>query len=267
MHTFHFRGFRVRYVARGERGPPMVLLHNGGTDHTIWREQIARFASSHQVFALDLLGCGKSDRPDIPYDVTLYADLLDQFLRDQDLENPVLVGNCVGAGAALELAIRNPDLPAALVLFNVYGGSTTMKSLKLVEWGLVPAALAARAISWPWLNPASVLWGEPPAAEDPLFRHYVDEIERHPQAILSRKNLIRGASSFNKFGRPFASPENFPRTCLIWGAANQVLSVDAGRRLRAWLQPDEYHEISGAGHLAMHEAGTEVNEKLARFLT
>ena len=125
MEELDFRGHRVAYERTG-RGPAMIFLHNGGSDHRIWDHQVAHFAATHEVFAVDLLGYGASDRPEIDYTLSLYVEMVEALVAYHRLASPVLVGNCMGSGIALGYATRHPDGVAALALCNVLTERTAL---------------------------------------------------------------------------------------------------------------------------------------------
>lgn len=118
----------VKYVEVGS-GEPMLFLHNGGSGHWIWHYQIQHFAKKYRVFAFDMLGCGASDRPNVTYDLNIYTQMTDDIIEQLNLQNLILVGNCVGAAAALEYASRNSSRLQALILFNLCGGRRMMSPL------------------------------------------------------------------------------------------------------------------------------------------
>jgi alpha-beta hydrolase superfamily lysophospholipase len=82
MHDWAWRGHRVRYTTLGS-GPPVVLLHgiHAAASSFEMRQLFEPLSQIHTVYAMDWLGFGKSQRPNIQYDGHLYADLLADFLR------------------------------------------------------------------------------------------------------------------------------------------------------------------------------------------
>ena len=65
-------------------GDPIVLLHSFGPGHDSleWRRAAERLAESHQVFAPDFPGWGRSERPPTALDAELYIEFLLDFLDD-----------------------------------------------------------------------------------------------------------------------------------------------------------------------------------------
>jgi 3-oxoadipate enol-lactonase len=97
----------------GGDGLPLVLLHPGVGDSSIWEKIMPRLVERHRVIRYDVRGYGRSPRPTVRY--SLVEDLvavLDHF----ELSRVVLVGSSMGGATAVSLALNDPARVAALAL-------------------------------------------------------------------------------------------------------------------------------------------------------
>ena len=107
INTFdlEFRAHKLRAYQRSSgSGIPVLFLHGGGLDSAMlsWQEVISMMPPEYDCFAVDLLGYGESDKPDLTYSVPLYAELV-LFVMDQlGLASAHLVGLSLGGGIAIE---------------------------------------------------------------------------------------------------------------------------------------------------------------------
>jgi len=119
MGTFRFRGHRIHFDDRGDSDRAVVLIHgllmNGRMYDGLAPEIVAR---GLRVVTLDLLGHGRSTRPDDvrAHSMTIYADLVADLVEHLELDRPVVGGTSLGANVTLELAHRHPGSARALVV-------------------------------------------------------------------------------------------------------------------------------------------------------
>ena len=80
---YHWRYGDISYSVTGE-GKPVLLVHNLKEDSSSieWSEIIPKLSRSNTVYAIDLLGCGLSDRPNITYTSYMYTQLINDFIRN-----------------------------------------------------------------------------------------------------------------------------------------------------------------------------------------
>ena len=84
------------------QGPAVLLVHGFGASTDHWRYNIPVLAERHEVHAIDLLGFGRSAKPEgLPYGGGLWRDQLVAYVREQIGRPTVLVGNSLGGFAAL----------------------------------------------------------------------------------------------------------------------------------------------------------------------
>jgi len=111
-------GLRLYYERAGRGTPELLFVHGWCCDHTAFQPQFDHFAGTHTVTALDLRGCGRSDRPDDGYTIPDFADDLARFCGEVGIAEPVVVGHSLGGMIGVELAARRPDAVRALVLVD-----------------------------------------------------------------------------------------------------------------------------------------------------
>lgn len=119
-----WRGHNVYYVQAGEsqtQRPPLLLVHGFGASTDHWRKNITELGADFQVFAIDLLGFGRSAKPKLQYSGDLWRDQLHDFISEVIGQKTILAGNSLGGYACLCVASQRPDSAAGVVLLNSAG--------------------------------------------------------------------------------------------------------------------------------------------------
>jgi pimeloyl-ACP methyl ester carboxylesterase len=112
----------IRYSVMGS-GQPLILIHGFGASIGHWRKNIPVLAQAgYQVFAIDLLGFGGSDKPLLDYTLDLWHEQLRDFHVAHVQRPAVVVGNSIGALLGLMLLANEPEMAIAGVLLNAAGG-------------------------------------------------------------------------------------------------------------------------------------------------
>ncbi len=89
-------GSQVAYEARGTGDDAIVFVHGWSGDRSHWYRQMDGIATDRRLLAVDLIGHGASDAPDIPYTMNLFARSVAAVLDKLELERAVLVGHSMG---------------------------------------------------------------------------------------------------------------------------------------------------------------------------
>ena len=119
---WYWQGHKIRYTVAGE-GKPLLLIHGFGASIGHWRKNIPVLADAgYQVFAIDLLGFGGSDKAPLEYTLELWQSQIKDFWAEFIHEPTVFIGNSIGALLALMLVTNHPETAAGGVLINCAGG-------------------------------------------------------------------------------------------------------------------------------------------------
>ncbi|ELZ00144.1 alpha/beta fold hydrolase [Natrialba asiatica] len=114
--TYRWRGIETTYTVAGDPNDPDMLLchgvHAGASSHE-FSEIFERLAEDYHVYAVDLPGFGRSERPPLVYSPTLYIEFLRDFVSDVT-DEPIVVASSLTGSFAVGAA-RESDI-AELVL-------------------------------------------------------------------------------------------------------------------------------------------------------
>ena len=127
-----WRGQSIYYVRAGQphsNRPPLLLVHGFGASTDHWRKNIGGLSQEFEVWAIDLLGFGRSTKAYVNYGADLWRDQLHEFITEVIGQAVVLAGNSLGGYASLCLAAQRPESAAGLILLNPAGPFTETQTV------------------------------------------------------------------------------------------------------------------------------------------
>ena len=260
---------RVRYVIEGE-GPAIVLVHGLGASLAVWNDNIWDLSRGHRVYALDLPGHGKSDKPgELHYDSISGAHFLVSFMDAVDIDTATLMGNSAGGHIAAACALRYPQRVDRLILVSSAGLGRDM------AWFL-------RASSLPLLgellqlppfrntdNLIRAVFYEPRPLSDTLLE---DLVASHGDPGAKRAVLRAIRSEMNirglrKHMQLLPELKEFHKPVLIiWGREDRIIPVSHAHQA-AKVLGQKMHIIPRSGHWPQLESPEEFNEVVLGFLS
>lgn len=134
-------GIKLYYEVHGS-GRPLLLLHGGLGMIEMFGPNLESFAKVRQVVAPDLQGHGRTADIDRPITSEAMADDAAALIRHLKLGRPDVLGYSMGGGAALQLALRHPDLVNKLVIVSTNIRRSAFYPDILVQQAQVNAAAA-----------------------------------------------------------------------------------------------------------------------------
>jgi pimeloyl-ACP methyl ester carboxylesterase len=126
---YRWRGGDLAYTVAGE-GEPLLLVHGvyAGASSFEFRKNFQELSKSFRVYALDLLGCGMSERPSRSYEPEDVALQVEDFVREEIGGAAHLVASSLSAALIVPAVVRSPRLFQRLVLICLTGYGTLDRS-------------------------------------------------------------------------------------------------------------------------------------------
>ncbi|CAN6709746.1 unnamed protein product [Malus baccata var. baccata] len=122
IRIWRWKGYLIQYTVVGEEGPATLLVHGFGAFMEHYRDNIRAIAEGgNRVWAITLLGFGKSEKPNIEYTELMWAEMLRDFIIEVVGEPAHLVGNSIGGYIIAIVARLWPALVKSVVLINSGG--------------------------------------------------------------------------------------------------------------------------------------------------
>ena len=126
-------GGKIYYEVLGQ-GHPLVLIHAGVADCTMWDEQIGPFSQRYRVIRYDTRGYGRTTTEDVAY--SNRKDLY-ELLKHLGVEKTYVLGISRGGHIAIDFTLEHPEMVDALIPvaagFGGYQGEPTEEEMRLFD--------------------------------------------------------------------------------------------------------------------------------------
>lgn len=274
---------RVHHT-HGGRGSPVLFIHGlGSSGYIEWRFNLEAAAERHRVYAPDLPGFGRSEKPRARYGVPYFTRFIERYMQARGLRSAAVVGTSLGGRIALELALEHPRRVTRLVLVNSlgFGRPNVHMSYGLVtipRLGEAVMNMARDALQWAPSHMIRRVAGRLSGASHDLKRTmddaYLDDLRElysaqgyHDAYLATVRSLVRPGALFgghhdvtqrlNELKIPVQ---------LIWGADDPLFPVSHAALAHSLIANSSLAVIEGAGHTPQAERPEEFNRVLRRFL-
>jgi len=106
---------KLHYIEKGN-GLPLILLHGNGESCDYFHHQLDCFSKEYRVIALDTRGHGLSPRGEKPFTIKQFADDLNDFMDEKNIDEAILLGFSDGGNIAMAFALKHPEKVEKLIL-------------------------------------------------------------------------------------------------------------------------------------------------------
>lgn len=111
---------KINYEAIGE-GKPVVVLHGWLTNLDTMRMLSDILSMDHKVYLIDVIGFGKSDSLDKPFNSDDYGNFLKELIDTLKIENPILIGHSHGGRMIINAVGRKLVNAKKIILIDSAG--------------------------------------------------------------------------------------------------------------------------------------------------
>jgi pimeloyl-ACP methyl ester carboxylesterase len=245
--------YRVHYFVGGH-GTPVLLIHGLGARSEDWTPQMPAYAkSSFRVYAIDLLGCGRTDRPDIAYTIGEQVELIQGFLTSVHLGKTDVVGWSMGGWVALEFALQHPERVNRLVAMDSAGLKfKTELTQDVLEPNTVPQLKHLE----------SVLMARKYYIPGFVQRDLLRTMKRNRTVVhRTLESLLREEGDFTGRLGQLQMP-----VLLVWGQQDELLPPSVGLQMHDAIPQSVLELYAGCGHMGPATCADRMVPRVIDFL-
>ena len=251
-------GYRMHYFEAlppdGAAGTPLLLVHGLGAHGEDWAAMIPTLAASgFHVYVPDLLGYGRSAKPDVSYSISMQETALVQFMQAVHLPRANVGGWSMGGWISLKLALDHPERVDRLMVYDsagIYFPATFAPDL------FTPNDVAGVRRLMSMLSPRP--------RELPGFVADAALRKLQGNAWVLRRSMAAMVSGHDLLD--FRLHNIQEPTLIVWGAEDTLIPLSVGETMHSSIPNSRLDVIEGCGHLAPLECAKPVLKGTLDFL-
>lgn len=248
--SIDIRGVRLSYTVEGS-GLPVVLMHGWGCNHSTLQSIAAQLTGGFTVYNLDFPGFGNSSEPGTIWGVEEYTALVEDFIKSEHIENPILLGHSFGGRVGILYSSRNQV--RKLILVDA-AGIKPQRSLKYYC-----KVYTYKAVK----HTLPVLFGKDKA--ETLLNKYRSKVGSSDYSNASQTMRAILSKVVNEDLKCCLPKIKCP-TLLIWGENDTATPISDAKTMEKMIPDAGLVSFSGVGHYSFLENPYQFAAVLRSFL-
>lgn len=251
---------KLNFKKLGE-GKPLIVLHGlfGSLDN--WMTLGKMWSESYTVYLVDQRNHGQSPHSD-NFSYPILADDLYQFIEEQEIQDPIILGHSMGGKTAMEFAVNYPKLLEKLIVVDIAPVKYEVHHYEIIDAleSLPLAELKSRKEADKMLAKKIGDFGTRQFLLKNLYWKEKEVLSwRFNLEVLKREILPISEFSISnsKFNRP---------TLFIKGGKSNYITENSTNAIQEKFENFKLEVIEGAGHWVHAEKRDEFNAAVLNFL-
>ena len=251
--TIELKGLKIEYTVSGEGCTPVLLLHGWGSSFDVYKGIMTALSDRCTLYALNFPGCGNSETMGEPWNLQDYCELVLEFIKKLQIDNPILIGHSHGGRVILSLTATAQLSPPKIVLLDA-AGLIPKKSFKQ----------KARARSFKIIKGALTvpLWKSKTEGLLQKARAHYGSADYNAAPEVLRKTLV---SLVNTDLRDILHNIKCP-TLLIWGDKDTATPLNDAKIIESLISDAGLCVLEGTGHYSFCEKPYQAHAILRSFI-
>lgn len=253
-------------------GLPLVMLHGGGPGASSWTNfgsALPGFAGDFRTILVDQPGFGASDKPAVEGNYYRFAaDHVVALLDELGIGRVHLLGNSLGGGTAMRLALEHPERVGRLVLMgpgglslNLFHADPTEGVQRLMDFGANPSREALRAFI------STMVVDQRLVTDELVEERYADATAPGAREAMASMGMSFWNPETAEDGMLWREAHRLRHhTLLTWGREDRVNPLDGAMAALKLIPKASLHVFPRCGHWAQIEAADEFREVTTAFL-
>jgi 4,5:9,10-diseco-3-hydroxy-5,9,17-trioxoandrosta-1(10),2-diene-4-oate hydrolase len=264
-------GINTRFWSMGDAGPNVILIHGIGGYVEMWENNIERLSQNYRVYAMDLAGFGRSDKPNVPYSFPFLSKFVLGFMEALGIDRASLIGNSMGGGISLQVALQSPDKVDKLVLVNSAGlGKELTIMFRLASLPLIGGLLSRPSRNGVRKILRECVYDKSLISDDFAERGYriATVPGAHKAFLIALRSSVTIGGLTTKVLNSFLDKLHTIQapTLVIWGRQDRILPVAHAHVAEEKIPEATIHIFDPCGHMPQIERPEEFNTLVLNFL-
>ncbi len=264
-------GKSIRYWVEGQ-GPVVILVHGLTASAEFWQYSVAPLSENYRVYALDLLGFGRSEKDIGEFSLRYGASFIADFMDALGIERATLAGNSMGGAVCAQFAAQHSTRVEKLILVGsagfgrelnlgfrlwtlpLFGGLTFSLYQRMFPLIVRLNSSDLGLIDKTWIDGAAAMVRMPRVKENAL-----QVVRTGVDLRGQRKRVLR---ELHRQMTDIAAP-----TLILWGSRDRAVPVSHAYAAQALIPNSQVRIMDGCGHIPQVERPQEFSQLVLDFLS